>query len=399
MKAEVEQIPGTRVEARCQHFGTCGGCSIQDVAYEAQLEWKRRRLATLMERVPGFGRVSVDIVGLQDPWRYRNKMEFTFGQEGETIHVGLHRRGSFWRIVDIQDCLLIDASVSQLLQTVRAAAEQSRLPAYNPKTHVGFWRYLVVRHSRATGQLMVLCITNRGERLPVERLASVVVKEHPQVASFWWGMTSRVADVAIPESLTCLRGQETIEERVGHLRLMIHPLNFIQPSVEQAEQIYEGIAEAAGLSGWQMVYDLYCGVGAIGMYLARRAGRVIGIESEPANVDLATRNVQLNGLDNMIVVAGKVEVLLTTPAFRDTPSPDLIVVDPPRAGVGKTVIGLLAGLLPHRLIYLSCNVESLVQDLGALYIRTRAYRLTRVTAYDMFAHTRHLEALVVLDRA
>ncbi len=399
MKVAVEEIPGARVEARCQHFGACGGCSIQDIAYDAQLEWKRQRLMTLMERVPAFGQVPVAIVGLTEPWRYRNKMEFTFGQEGDELHVGLHRRGSFWKIVDIQDCLLIHPAVSQVLQTVRAAATQSRLPAYNPKTHVGFWRYLVVRCSRATGQLMVFCITNRGERLPVDRLASAVTKAHPEVASFWWGVTSRVADVAVPESLTCLLGEETLEEQIGHVQIRIHPLNFIQPSVEQAERIYEGIAAAAGLSGWQMVYDLYCGVGAIGMYLARRAGRVIGIESEQNNVDLAMRNVQLNRLDNMIVVAGKVEVLLTTPAFRDAPSPDLIVVDPPRAGVGKAVIGLLARLLPRRLIYVSCNPESLVQDLGALYIRTRAYRLTRVTAYDMFAHTQHMEAMVVLDRA
>lgn len=399
MKAVLEAVPGARVTARCQHFGACGGCSIQDVAYEDQLEWKRQRLATLMGRVPGFGQVPVESVGLQEPWRYRNKMEFTFGQDGDALHVGLHRRGSFWKIVDVHDCLLMHPAVSQVLQTVRTVATQSHLPAYNPKTHVGFWRYLVMRHSRATGRLMVVCITNRGERLPVERLATAVTTAHPEVVSIWWGVTSRVADVAIPESLTCLWGQELLEDRIGHLRLLVHPLNFVQPSIEQAERIYEEIAETAALSGWQMVYDLYCGIGAIGMYLARRAGRVIGIESDPTNVALAMRNVEVNGLDNMIVVNGKVEVLLTTPSFRDTPSPDVVVVDPPRAGIGKAVIGLLARLMPRRLIYLSCNPESLAQDLGQLYIRTRAYRLKRVIAYDMFAHTSHLEALVVLDRS
>ncbi len=397
---QVEKGSADRVTPRCRHFGPCGGCDLQQMAYPAQLLWRRERLAAVLRREAGLtGLPPIGIVAMEEPWGYRSKMEFSFGQDGDRVTLGLHERASFKRIVDIVQCHIAAAGVSELLLAIKQAANQFPLKAYNPKIHQGFWRYAVVRSSLETGHLMLLLVTNDGPREPIDALAQQLPEAVPQLTSLWWGVSTRVSDVAQPERLVHLMGQEALEDRTGKIRFEVRPTNFVQPNLWLTVRIYEEIERAAALTGEEAVYDLYCGMGLIGLFLAGRAKVVVGVESDSENVAAAERNASINGITNASFLCGKVEDLLKGRSlFKAGPRPHVVVLDPPRAGLHKEVYAPLLTAGAPTLIYLSCNPVSLARDLKVLLARDPRYRIEGITGFDFFPHTAHLEVLLTLRR-
>lgn len=336
---------------------------------------------------------------MEFPWGHRSKMEFTFGREEERITVGLHQRGNFHRIVDLDQCEIAHPEVSRLLSAIKEVASGFDARSYDSRKHEGFWRYAIVRVSRMSGHLMLMLVTTDGSREPLEAMAARLPQKIPALQSFYWGVSNRVSDVALPERIEHLFGSEFLEDSIGSVRYALGPSNFVQPNHSLAGKAYEAIRRNARLTGEETVYDLYCGIGLIGLSLAGGAQAVYGVESEPQNIVFAERNAALNGISNAVFLCGNVEDLLKGRAlFRAYPAPDLIVLDPPRAGLHKGVHGPLLEARVPRLLYLSCNPASLGRDLKILLERDPAYRVESVQMFDFFPHTVHAETLVTLSR-
>ena len=406
--AAQEKAAYARVEPPCPYFGTCGGCSLQDLAYPDQLALKRERLRSAFAALGDV--LAFDVVGLEEPWRYRNKAELTFSMSDGRLILGYHARRSFWRVVGLEDCLLLPEPAMAAARDVLALAAETGLPAYHPRTHQGFFRYLLVRSSHSTGRLL-LCLMTAPEtaiedvaeqgrvRALIERMAQVIIARHPLVASVSWGITGRLADVAVPEELRLLAGTAHFEDQIGPFRLRLHPLSFLQPSSAQADRIYARLGEWLGDAPEGIVWDLYCGVGLVGLYLARRFRKVYGIDVEPQHIALAALNASLNGLDNIECRVGRVETVLMDRRFwLQEAKPDAIVVDPPRAGLHASALSSIMAARPRRIAYLSCNSQSFARDAQVLRTGFPRYRLAQVAAFDMFPQTDHVETLVLLER-
>lgn len=385
------------VQAPCSYFGACGGCALQDLAYADQLAVKRERLQRAFAGLDGMP--PIEVVGLDDPWRYRNKAEFTFGALDGRLTLGYHASRSFWKIVDLDDCLLLPEPAMRAVRDVRALAEATGLPAYHSRTHQGFFRYLLVRHSRATGRILLCLMTTSGSREAVDGVAKTVMARHPDVSSVYWGVTNRLADVAVPEELVRLGGDEHLDDRIGPFHIRLHPLSFLQPSNVQADRIYQCVAESLREMRPGTAWDLYCGVGLVAFYLSRHVRMVYGIDLEPAHLELARMNAARNGVGNVEFRAGRVETLLNDRRFwLQEAKPDAVVVDPPRAGLHADARSSILAARPKRIAYLSCNAQSLVRDLQVLLTSFPRYRVTKAAAFDMFPQTNHVETLVILDR-
>lgn len=386
-----------RIDAPCPAFGACGGCALQDLAYDHQLALKRERIARALASLPGMP--SCELIGSEDPWRYRNKAELTFGESDGRLTLGFHAVRSFWRVVDLPDCLLLPHPVVEIVNSVRALAAATGLPVHHARTHQGFFRSLMIRSSAATGQVMACLVTSPGSREVMSRLAQDLRARHPHLASVYWGMTTRLADVAVPEELIHLEGAAHLEDQLGPFRLRLHPLSFLQPNSRQADRMYAYLCDSIRELPRGVAWDLYCGVGVIGFYLAKHVSRVYGIDVEPHHVELASANAALNELGNMEFRAGRVEtLLLDRRAWLAEAKPDLVVVDPPRAGLHLHALSALLAARPTTIAYIACNIQSLARDLRVLLASFPRYHVRALRAFDMFPHTNHVETVALLTR-
>jgi len=394
---ETEKAAFTTQEAPCAHFGICGGCTLQDLAYADQVTLKRERVqrafASLAWRAP------IELVPLDDPWRYRNKAELTFSRADGQLTLGYHAARSYWRVIDLDECWLLPRPMVRVMGTVRRLARETGLAPYDAKRHEGFFRYLTLRASRATGQMQICVITAPGSREAIQRLAEDLRRSEPMIRSVYWGIARSVADIAQPEELTCMAGAPYVEEQIGTWRVMLHPLTFVQPNLEQAERIYGHIAQLAQTRGGSVAWDVYCGMGLIGFSLAPAFQLVYGLDSSAQNLELAARNAHLNDVTNMRFRCGKVEDLLRDRRFalRDA-KPELVMVDPPRAGLHPGALDGILAARPRQILYLSCNIRTLVRDAALLQSSYPRYRLMSCRAFDMFPQTNHVEVLVQLVR-
>lgn len=386
------------IKAPCPYFGSCGGCTLQDLAYTDQLAFKQQRLLKLLG--PLDPSLTLEVVGLNDPWRYRNKAEFTFSGTSEELTLGFHASRSFWRIVDIEACLLLPDSVSEVLRDAKALARATGLPAYNPRSHQGFFRYLLVRASHATGRLLACLVTTAGNRPLIEQVAETLMARHPALESFYWGVNEKVADIAVPDELVHVRGRPYLHDRIGPFTLQVHPLSFLQPTPAQAERMYATMLEWVNGIPSGVAWDLYCGIGLVGFYLASAFRTVYGIDVDAQNLEMARLNAAANGITNMEFHLGRAEDVLLNKRFWLTDAkPDVVVVDPPRSGLHARVVASLLDARPKQIVCFSCNVQTLVRDLQLLLTGFPRYRLRRVRAFDLFPHTAHVEVLTLLERA
>jgi len=392
---EIVEAGAPRVEAPCEHYPECGGCRFQDLAYEAQVAAKHEQVHDALRRIGGLAEPRLEpIVPAESVFRYRNKMEYSFTQTPEGPTLGLHKAGRWDEVLEIEQCWLTTDLGNAIRNTIREWARAEHLEAYDQENQTGYLRHLMIREGRNTGQALVLLVTAPGERFEREELVEKL-RQFPEVRSIHWAVNDTPAEITnLPSTL--LWGEEAIEEEVLGLRFRIRPNAFLQTNTAMAERLYTLVREAAAVTREETVYDLYCGTGTIALTLARDALTVWGVEVSEESVACAIENAELNEIANAAFFAGEVGRSLEELAQR-AGAPDVVVVDPPRAGlVGKTV-RRIGALEPKRIVYVSCNPTTLAGNVKEL-IRDWGFQLERVTPVDMFPHTPHVEAVALLTR-
>jgi len=390
---------------RCVHFGTCGGCSLQDLAYGAQLEAKRRRLEEALSAAGALLGPPVEpCVGADDPWAYRNKMDFTFSArrfvaahepEGSerAFALGLHPAGLFSKVFDLEECPIQDERCTAIVHTARRLARAAGLEPWHIQRHEGLLRHLVLRASRATGEILAVLTTSEEAPERVRPYAAGLVAAHPEIATLVQSVQVRSGQTAVGERELVLHGSGVIRERLAGLELELSARSFFQTNTAQAERLVEMVREEAELAAGDVLYDLYCGTGALGLALARDCREVRGYELVEEAVRDARRNAVRNGIENARFRAGDVLEMLRSGG---EPAPTVVVVDPPRAGLHPKVLPLVAALPLRRMVYVSCNPAAAGADVAAL--AAAGLRLVRVRPIDLFPHTPHVETVLTLER-
>ncbi|MDQ7844312.1 MAG: 23S rRNA (uracil(1939)-C(5))-methyltransferase RlmD [Armatimonadota bacterium] len=385
----ISEASPLRIAPSCPHFGPCGGCLWQHLAYRAQLEAKRAIVAESLAQLGGIEHVAVrPVIGMDDPWRYRNKMEFTFLPGGG---LGLHRRGRWDEVVDLSTCLLPSPRVVDVLVDVKAFARRHNLPGYDPRRHQGLLRQLVVREGRATGDLLVTIVTATGQFPQARALADHLAGRHAGLTGVLWAVNPARGDTIELQGAQVLYGRPYIFERLRGLTFKIGPATFFQTNTLQAERMIDVVREMAGEA--EEVVDLYCGVGTFALALAGQSRRVHGVEVVAASVEAAQENARLNGIANADFYVADVRRFVRLPAGG---RPDLVILDPPRAGAGRQVMTALGRAAPRRVIYISCNPTTLAPDLR--HLLPAGYRILAIQPFDLFPHTYHVECVVLLER-
>ena len=392
----VEPGPG-RVDAPCRHFGVCGGCRFQDLAYDLQVAAKETQVRDASIRLGGFPDPPVaPIVPARSQFGYRNKLEYSFATsaDGPELVLGFHRAGRWDEVIDVEECLLTTTLGNGIREAVKAWARAEGLEPYDQETQAGYLRHLVVREGRNTGQALVLLVTAPGERFDADFLIETLTR-FDEVRSIHWAVNERPAEVTnLPTRL--LWGEPWIEEQLLGLRFRVRPNAFLQTNTEMAETLYALARDGAALAGGETLFDLYCGTGTIGLALAGDAGAVWGVEISEESVACAIENAELNGIENARFFAGNVGQSLEELAEKAGP-PDVVVVDPPRAGLAGKALRRTGALGAPRIVYVSCNPTTLASDLAVLRDEY-GYRLDRCTPVDMFPHTPHIESVSILER-
>ena len=384
-----------RVEAPCRHYPACGGCRFQDFAYESQVAAKEEQVADALRRIGGIPEPPLEpIVPAVEVFHYRNKLEYSFTATPQGPALGFHRAGRWDEVLDIRRCWLTTDFGNELRDAVRVWARAEGLEAYDQAEHTGYLRHLVIREGRNTGQALVQLVTAAGEKFDRDELVEVL-RRFREVRSIHWAVNDTPAEVTnLPTTL--LWGDEAIEEELSGLRFRVRPNAFLQTNTGMAEQLYALAGEYAALTGNETVYDLYCGIGTIGLTLASQALTVWGVEVSEESVACALENADLNGISNAAFFAGEVGASLEE--LRDRAGlPDVVVVDPPRAGLSNKALRRLGRLEAAKIVYVSCNPTTLAGNVKELCAEW-GYALERVRPVDMFPHTPHVEAVALLTR-
>ena len=393
-----------RIEPPCPYSGFCGGCKWQFIDYAHQLELKRRHVAESLAHIALLEGVHVhDTLPSEKVFGYRNKMEFSCSDrcwlmphEMGTVTdisfaLGLHVPGTFHKVLDTRACLLQPVTGNRILAAVRRAMRASDRPVYGLRSHEGYWRFLMLRHSVASDSWMVNIVTASEDRDAVMPLAEEIRGAFPEVVSVVNNITARRSGVAIGEREIHLAGEPGITDRIGDFVFEISANSFFQTNTRGARKLYETVGRYAGLNGSETVLDLYCGTGTIAIWLAAQARKVIGLELVESAVGDAAKNCRTNGVDNCEFVLGDIKDTLGAIEV----VPDLLVIDPPRAGMHKDVLTRVCALAPEKIVYVSCNPATMARDMLEL---KAVYTVEEVQPVDMFPHTFHIESVARLTR-
>jgi 23S rRNA (uracil1939-C5)-methyltransferase len=393
---EVVEAGAPRVEAPCVHYHEgCGGCRFQDLAYDAQLDAKAAQVRDALERIGRLSGFELEpAVPAESVFNYRNKLEYSFAPGEDGVALGLHRAGRWDEVLDVDKCWLTTDVGNAIRNAVREWARDEVLEPYDQELQTGFLRHLVVREGRNTGQALVLLVTAPGD-LPEDTFVQTL-RRFPQVRSIHCAVNDSPAETTnLPTTL--LWGDEAIEEEILGLRFRLRPNAFLQTNTAMCEALYRLAGDYAALTGDETVYDLYCGTGTIGLSLARSALTVWGIELSEESVACAVENSELNGIANAAFFAGDVGRDLDELRDRAGP-PDVVVVDPPRAGLAGKTLRRIGRLEAPRIVYVSCNPTTLAGNAKEL-TGEFGYRLERARPVDMFPHTPHVETVALFTRA
>lgn len=402
--AEVLDPGPDLVDPACPHETHCGGCSFQRLAYPRQLEYLHARVTGALAKV-GFDTPVEPVVGMQHPFGYRNKMEYTFGGKRfreahepagtpDDFALGLHVPGWHEKVIDLESCAIHFEGADEVVAAARELAVEQGLSVWDLEAHTGLLRYLVLRKGMRTGELLANLVTSEDAPELVDRYAAALQARCPEITTIVQSVNTRAASTALGERERVLAGPGVIHEEVGGLTYAISAQSFFQTNTLQAERLFAAVREEAALTGAERVLDLYCGAGTIGLALADQAASVCGYEViEPAVVD-ARQNAERNGITNATFVAG--DVGKTLAAEEPPQRPDLVVVDPPRAGLEPRMVPAVVRLGAARVVYVSCNIDAAARDLS--FLRTGGYRLERVRPFDLFPHTPHVEVVLTLVR-
>ena len=406
-----------RTEERCPSARRCGGCQIQAVDYQEQLRLKEKKVYNNLKRIGGLSSlllpggeetteqtkeeternavVMEPIIGMENPWRYRNKAQFPFGRNKDGNIVTGFYAGRTHDIVEQEDCLLGVEENREILSIIRNFMEEYKIEPYNEETHRGLVRHVLIRKGFQTGELMV-CLVVNGRKLPGQQALTERLLEILGMTSISLNVNQEKTNVILGKELINLWGEGHITDYIGTVQYRISPLSFYQVNPVQTERLYGTALEYAGLTGNETVWDLYCGIGTISLFLAQKAKQVYGVEIVPQAIDDARENARLNHMENVEFFVGKAEEVLPKQYERNQIYADVIVVDPPRKGCDEKCLETIVKMSPKRVVYVSCNSSTLARDVK--YLEERGYRTERVRCVDMFPHSGHVETVVLLGR-
>lgn len=419
---EVIEPSKDRVEPVCPVARQCGGCQIQQMSYDAQLDFKRKLVEGNLRRIGGFPDINVlPVIGMDEPYHYRNKAQYPVGRDKDgNVVIGFYA-GRTHCIIDNQDCAIGARENAKILTAIRDYINENKVSVYDENTGKGAVRHILIRKGFHTGQVMV-CIVVNGESLPhedklvakltglefyngndgktnsvegLETADSVKGQAVPNISSVMININRENTNVILGDRCRTLWGKDYIEDSINGITFQISPLSFYQVNPVQTEKLYGKALEFAGLTGNEVVWDMYCGIGTISLIMATRAKKVYGVEIVPAAIENAKNNARINGLDNAEFYVGKSEEIAPKLAEQGA-VPDVIVVDPPRKGCDEALLGTIVKMQPERVVYVSCDSATLARDLK--YLAARGYEVKTVQPVDQFCHTVHVETVILLSR-
>jgi 23S rRNA (uracil1939-C5)-methyltransferase len=398
-----------RVIPFCSHFGVCGGCKWQMLPYDKQLEYKQIQVTDQLTRIGHVALPPIEpIVGSELQREYRNKLEFTFSElsyltreeidaagDGEIKRkpaLGFHAPGMFDKVVDVQTCYLQAEPTNKIKNLLRKIALENNLPFYDHRKQEGWLRNVIIRVA-TSGEVMVNLIV-KEDRPELKMMLDILLKEVPEITSLHYTINPKMNDTIYDLKVTTYHGKGYIEEYLEDFRFKISPKSFFQTNTKQGEKLYQITRDFAGLTGKEVVYDLYCGTGSIGIFLSKGAKKIIGIEAVPDAIEDAKLNASWNGLEHCQFYAGDVSDIATDAFFEEHGRPDVIITDPPRAGMHEKLIQTLLRIKAPRVVYVSCNPATQARDLALL---DEMYKVVRLQPVDMFPHTHHIENVALLE--
>lgn len=387
-----------RVEAVCEKARVCGGCQIQEIAYEKQLEFKADKVKGNLVRIGGVKNPPMEsIIGMEDPWRYRNKAQFPIGRTKEGKIVAGFYAGRTHAIVPVpdNDCVLGREVNAKILGKVISHMETYDIEPYDEATGTGLVRHVLIRCGYSTDEIMV-CLVVNGTKIPEEDALADSLMEIPGMTSIMLNTNMDQTNVILGDQVRTIRGESYITDQIGDVKFCISPLSFYQVNPVQTEKLYRKALEYAGLTGKETVWDVYCGIGTISLFLAQKAKKVYGVEIVPDAIEDAKKNAALNGIHNVKFFVGKAEDVLPKQYEKHQIYADVIVVDPPRKGCEQAVLDTILKMRPKRVVYVSCDSATLARDIKTL--AEDGYVLKAVTPVDQFCHTAHVESVSLLVR-
>ena len=404
---KVLEASPNRVEKRCPVARQCGGCQIQELSYEAQLDFKNKKVYGNLERIGGFAPELLDqvmepICGMEAPFHYRNKAQFPIGTDKEGHIVAGFYAGRTHQIIPNMNCELgVDVN-QEILQVVVDFMNENGIPAYDEESQIGLVRHVLIRYGFKTKEIMV-CLVINGDKIPKSEKLVDKLKEISGMTSITCSINKENTNVIMGKEIKILWGQGFITDYIGDVKYQISPLSFYQVNPVQTEKLYGLALEYAQLEGNETVWDLYCGIGTISLFLAQKAKKVYGVEIVPQAIEDAKNNAKINSIPNAEFFVGKAEEVLPEyyanyeKEHGEKAYADVIVVDPPRKGCDETLLETMVQMQPKRIVYVSCDSATLARDLK--YLCENGYEIQKVKAVDQFPHTTHVETVCLLSRA
>lgn len=378
------------LEIKCPHRKKCGGCQIQNLSYEKQLSFKQVKVIKLLGK---YHHVN-EIIGMENPYHYRNKVQAAFGERKGEIISGVYQ-SSTHNIVPVDSCLIEDEKADEIIVTIRKLLKSFKLRAFNDVTMKGFLRHVLIKHGFSSGEIMVVLVTAVMDFLKSSQFVNALLSRHPEITTIVQNVNNKRTSLVLGEESRVLFGSGYIEEDLCGFRFRISPKAFYQVNPIQTEILYNKALEFAALTGEEKVLDAYCGTGTIGIIASKHANQVVGVELNGDAVNDAKVNAQLNSVNNISFYkddAGKFMVS----AARKGERFDVVIMDPPRAGASLEFLRCLVESVPNRVVYVSCNLDTLARDLS--FLTRKGYRVKKIQPVDMFPHTEHVETVVLLVR-
>lgn len=397
-----------RQEAVCEHFGVCGGCKWQMLPYSDQIGYKEKQVKDQLERIGGFKGIEVKpILGSKQSEFYRNKLEFTFSNKRwltedeikkdrefkERNALGFHIPGLFDKIVDIKKCWLQPDPSNQIRDAVKSFALKNGLTFFDIREQVGLLRNLIIR-TASTGEVMVIVSFFEDNMEAIEALMEHLKNNFPEITSLQYVVNKKKNDTILDQNIICYNGRDHIFEKMEELSFKIGPKSFYQTNSSQAYELYKIARDFADLKGDETLYDLYTGTGTIANFMASRVKKVVGVETVPESIEDAKVNAELNGIDNAEFLVGDMKDVFNDKLFAKYGRPDVVILDPPRAGIHENVVTVLKEAKAKKIIYISCNPGTQARDIAML---AELYTIDEVQPVDMFPHTHHVENVVKLS--
>lgn len=385
-----------RTNAPCPIYSQCGGCQLQHLSYEGQLDFKKKQVEQVLTRIGKLNLTKVHVhptLGMNDPWNYRNKAQVPIGEREGGLVAGFYQKRSH-DIIDMERCLIQQAENDDIVQAVKSICETYGIRAYNEEKHKGWLRHIMVRYGLVTKEMMVVFVSKTADFPHKNDIIKEITIQFPQVKSIVQNINNRRTNVIFGDETKVLWGEEYIYDKIGDVKFAISARSFYQVNPEQTKVLYDKALEYAGLTGEESVIDAYCGIGTISLFLAQKAKRVFGVEIVPEAIEDAKRNAELNGMTNAEFAVGEAEVVIPE-WYKQGNTADVIVVDPPRKGCDEALLKTIIDMKPKRVVYVSCNPGTLARDLQVLELG--GYETVEVQPVDMFPHTTHVECVALIE--